>query len=205
MPEINDNLEEAINMGDVNLTKTLLESGATLPEQYTYHELPSYEKDLYSKSSSGRDFTKSFNAMYAEYVPDKLENFRSLLTKNNNLDEQKADSLANMFSQVNQFDYALSKAVNGGFIESRIIDLNDSTDRVVEWKEPTDMLKGRRKLVSFVLNHYASYEGNEIDLLSRFESLKESLPRTDPNREAWRQTYNLIAKHIDLGKEGIDN
>lgn len=47
MPENHDTLEEAINIGDVNLTKKLLESGATLPKQYRYNELPSYERNLW--------------------------------------------------------------------------------------------------------------------------------------------------------------
>ena len=81
---------------------------------------------------------------------------------NNNVDEAVADNLANMFSQVNQFEYALSKAVNGGFIESRKIDVDYSTNTVVERKEPTDMLKERRKLASFVLNHYSSDDETKL-------------------------------------------
>ena len=151
MPENNDNLKQAIKEGDIDLTKKLLESGASLPKQYTYYELPAKEELIARHFSNQRDFTKSLNTMYTEYVPNKLEDFRSNILSNNNVDEAVADNLANMFSQTNQFDYALAKAVNGGFIESRKIDVDYSRNKVVEWKEPTDMLRERRKLASFIL------------------------------------------------------
>jgi hypothetical protein len=46
MPENNDNLKQALKEGDLDLTKNLLESGSSLPRQYTYHVLPKYERRL---------------------------------------------------------------------------------------------------------------------------------------------------------------
>lgn len=179
-----NNLENAINEGKINLTKKLLESGASVPKQYLNKNVDSLRLLITKPSDLGRGiFSKKSDKSIAQ------------------LDEKTAESIARTLAQVNNFDIALSEALNGGFIASKTVDIDEAKNDIVITKKQTDMLRGRRKLAALMLNHSASEDENRIDLLSRFSSLKESVPVTHEKKEEWKQTYNLMIKHIELGKE----
>jgi hypothetical protein len=184
MPHEKDNLQKAISNGNVQKTKELLESGATVLEQYSSKNADSLLLLITKPKGVGRGiFAKKHDKQLAQ------------------LDKKTADSMATMLAQVNNFDAALYEAVNKGFLQKEIIEIDEKKEQIIKKSEPTDMLKGRYKLAALVLNHYASNDENRIDLLSRFSSLKESVPENHAKKEEWNQTYNLINKHIELGKK----
>jgi hypothetical protein len=179
-----DNLVESINNGDINKTKELLESGTAVPEQYLSKNADSLSLLITKHKGVGRGiFAKKANPNIAQ------------------LDTKTSKIIATILAQVNNFDTALSEALNKGFMQKEIIEIDEKKERIIKKSEPTDMLKGRYKLAALVLNHYASDDENRIDLLSHFSSLKESVSETHAKKEEWNQTYNLINKHIELGKE----
>lgn len=213
MQEKNVLLEEAIINGDIDTTKELLESGASLPEKYKYVDIEEYKnthinKYLYTYKINNSGKTPNFMKLrkeskkaLTEYAEKKHKDFRSnILSENKNLQEDVVDNLAEMFSVSNQFDYALFKAVHGGFMKSQKIEFDSSTGKESKMTQQTDMLQERRKLVTFIINHYESSEENQLDILKRFQSLKKLESENTKNQEEWNQAENLLNKCISFSK-----